>query len=173
MRKDETFLRIIQETSQHFLPSLFKDFHWLLNVILPKENNKSCLFGITDQRILWLNISGTSLEVLRSRVSCYFRLFSVCCNINFLSPLQMTEQNNVYACPRFCCRNMDFGSFAWLISYSVASRCFLAAFLLQNNLQKLGTPVKIFQKLVFSLKPLEIEKCLRWKLSSSVLITSP
>ena len=56
----------------------------------------------------------------------------------------------------------DFESFARSIFYFVASRrCLLAAFLLQDNLQKLCKPPKYFQKRIFSSKTLKVGKCLQ------------
>ena len=59
-------------------------------------------------------------------------------------------------------------------SLSVASRrCFPFAFLLENNLRKLCTPPKYFQKLIFSIKTLEIGKCLQLRQNTLVSNTSP
>ena len=56
----------------------------------------------------------------------------------------------------------DFESFARSIFFFIASRrCFFSDFLLQDYLQKLYTPPKYFQKLIFSLKTLEIGKCVQ------------
>ena len=56
----------------------------------------------------------------------------------------------------------DFESFARSIFFFIAARrCFFSALLLQDYLQKLYTPPKYFQKLIFSLKTLEIGKCVQ------------
>ena len=59
-------------------------------------------------------------------------------------------------------RKTDFESSERSTFYSVASRpCFLAAFLLQKNLERPCTSLKYFQKLIFSLTTLEMGKCLQ------------
>ena len=75
------------------------------------------------------------------------------------------------------CRGKEENGF-WVVCtfdfLSVASGCcFPFAFLLENNLRKLCTPPKYFQKLIFSIKTLEIGKCLQLRQNTLVLNTRP
>ena len=76
-------------------------------------------------------------------------------------------------------RKTNFESFARSIFYAIDSRrFFLAAFFFlqnnfQNNFQKLCTPPRYFQDLIFFLKTLEIGKCLQGQQNALVLNANP
>ena len=75
-------------------------------------------------------------------------------------------------------RKTSFESFARSMCYAIdSSRFFLVAFFLQNNFQnnfqKLCTPPRYFQNLIFFLKTLEIGKCLQRQQNALVLNASP
>ena len=87
-----------------------------------------------------------------------------------------TELNNICACVKLW-RGKEENGF-WVVCtfdflFVASGRCFPFAFLLENNLRKLCTPPKYFQKLIFSIKTLEIGKCLQLRQNTLVLNTRP
>ena len=92
------------------------------------------------------------------------------------SKYRPTELNNICACVKLW-RGKEENGF-WVVCtfdflFVASGRCFPFAFLLENNLRKLCTPPKYFQKLIFSIKTLDIGKCLQLRQNTLVLNTRP